>query len=208
MSEPKTRPTPASVDGFIAAIADQQKRRDCEVLARLMQAVTGERPVLWGNSIVGFGRCRYRYASGREGDWPLVGFSPRKRELTVYIMSGFDQHSDLLARLGKHRTGSSCLYLKHLDGVDMEALAALVSASVREMRHRYLPARPLQPSPWPATPLAVAERGSHHSCHFDTQSASGGVVSGTCMAASIGAHLGSSRNGCQTVLLRRSSVSA
>lgn len=103
----------------------------------MMQAATGDKPVLWGTAIVGFGCYHYRYDSGREGDWPITGFSPRKRELSVYIMSGFDRHADLLARLGRHRTGVSCLYLRRLDEIDMDVLDTLVKASVDSMRERY-----------------------------------------------------------------------
>ncbi len=103
----------------------------------LMKRVTGEEPVMWGDSIVGFGSYHYRYASGREGDWPLAGFSPRKRALTVYIMSGFAKHDQLLSRLGKHATGKSCLYINRLEDVDMEVLRELVECSVAEVSARY-----------------------------------------------------------------------
>ena len=137
MSEPKTKPTRASVDRFIAAVPDPQRREESRRLVEMMQAATGDKPVLWGTAIVGFGRYHYRYDSGREGDWPITGFSPRKRELSLYIMSGFDRHADLLARLGRHRIGVSCLYLRRLDEIDMDVLDTLVRVSVDSMRERY-----------------------------------------------------------------------
>lgn len=133
MSEPKTKPTRASVDRFIARVEDPQRREDCKLIAGLMLAATGEKAVMWGDSIVGFGRYHYKYASGREGDWPVTGFSPRKRELTVYIMPGFDRYADLLAKLGKHRKSVSCLYLKRLADIDVGVLKKLIEASVKAM---------------------------------------------------------------------------
>jgi len=133
MAEAKTQPTKASVAAFLAAIPDEQRRKDCKAVAKLMQEVTGAKPVLWGTSIVGFGTYRYRSASGREGDWPVTGFSPRKNDLTLYIMPGFDRYADLLARLGKHRTGKSCLYLKRLADVDLAVLKEIIGTSVGAM---------------------------------------------------------------------------
>ena len=133
MAEPKTQPTKASVAAFIAAIPDERRRKDCEAVAKLMQAATGAKPVLWGTSIVGFGTYRYRYASGREGDWPVTGFSPRKNDLTLYVMPGFERYADLLARLGRHRTGKSCLYLKKLADVDLAVLRQILARSVAAM---------------------------------------------------------------------------
>ena len=134
MAEPKTRPTGASVAGFLKTIADDERHADCLALVRLMTRITGSRPKMWGPSIVGFGTYHTVYASGREGDWPLVGFSPRKQDLTIYVMSGFAGRDALLARLGRHRTGKACLYLKRLADVDRTVLEALVTASVRHMR--------------------------------------------------------------------------
>jgi len=136
MAEPKTQPTKASVAAFIAAIPDERRRKDCEAVAKLMQAATGAKPVLWGTSIVGFGTYRYRYASGREGDWPVTGFSPRKNDLTLYVMPGFERYADLLARLGRHRTGKSCLYLKKLADADPAVLKELVGRSVAAMEKK------------------------------------------------------------------------
>ena len=133
MAEAKTQPTNASVAAFLAAIPDEQRRKDCRLVAKLMQEATGAKPVMWGTSIVGFGTYRYKYASGREGDWPVTAFSPRKNDLTIYIMPGFERYADLLARLGKHKTGKSCLYLKRLSDVDLGALREIIGKSVAEM---------------------------------------------------------------------------
>jgi hypothetical protein len=130
MAEPKTKATKASVAAFLAAIADEQRRKDCKAVARLMQEATGEKPVLWGTNIVGFGAYRYEYASGGTGDWPLVAFAPRRNELTLYVMAGFEGHAELLAKLGRHKTGKSCLYLRHLADVDMAVLKELIGGSV------------------------------------------------------------------------------
>ena len=131
MADPKTRPTDADVDAFLEAVPDERRREEARAVCRLMQQVTGDQPVLWGTSIVGFGRVLLRYASGRELEWPATGFSPRKAALTVYLMDGFEEHTELLARLGPHSVGRSCLYLKRLRDVDLDVLAALVTESVR-----------------------------------------------------------------------------
>ncbi|PWB62351.1 MAG: hypothetical protein C3F16_06745 [Betaproteobacteria bacterium] len=136
MAEAKTRPTKASVAAFLAAVPDEQRRKDGQAVAKLLREVTGEKPVLWGSNIVGFGTYVYRYADGREGEWPIVGFSPRKSELVVYVMPGFERYADLLARLGKHRTGKSCLYLKKLADVDLAVLKEIVSRSVAAMEKK------------------------------------------------------------------------
>ena len=102
-----------------------------------MHRVTGEEPVMWGPSIVGYGSYHYRYASGQEADWPVVGFSPRKQNLSIYIMTGFEASDALLSRLGKHKTGRSCLYVNKLADVDLEVLETLVRASVAEMKRMY-----------------------------------------------------------------------
>ena len=134
---PKTRPETASVTGFLAALPDPQQRADSEIVLDMMRAATGCEPVMWGSSIVGFDQYRYRYDSGREGDMPIVGFSPRKQSLVLYIMPGFADHDALLARLGKHSTGKSCLYVKRLADVDRGVLERLVRGSVEEMRRRH-----------------------------------------------------------------------
>jgi hypothetical protein len=133
MSTLKTRPTGTSLATFLANVPDPQRRADCRSLAALMKKATGARAVIWGSSIVGFGTYHYRYASGHEGDWPVVGFAPRKNELTVYIVAGFDRMGDLLARLGPHRTGKSCLYVKRLSDLDQAALAQIIDRSVEAM---------------------------------------------------------------------------
>ncbi|MBN2472691.1 MAG: DUF1801 domain-containing protein [Anaerolineae bacterium] len=133
MAQNKTTPGQGSVTAFLQTV-EEQRRADCETLVALMQEVTGEPPVMWGDSMVGFGSYHYKYASGREGDWFVVGFSPRKQNLTLYIMAGFEEYEALLARLGKHTTGKSCLYVKRLADVDMDALRELVRQSVAHMR--------------------------------------------------------------------------
>ena len=132
-SEPKTQPTTVPVADFLAQIAQEGRRNDCLAVADLMQQVTGEAPRMWGDSIVGFGAFRYLSASGRSGDWPIVGFSPRKNDLTLYLMPGFQGREALLAKLGKHRIGKSCLYLKKLADVDLAVLESLVRESVSAM---------------------------------------------------------------------------
>jgi hypothetical protein len=134
MSENKTRPTDADVMGFLNAVEPEKKRDDALVLLELMEEVTGEQATMWGTSIVGFGSYHYKYDSGREGDMPLVGYSPRKQNLTLYIMPGFDAYDDLLNQLGKHSTGKSCLYIKKVEDVDMEVLRELVTQSYQHMK--------------------------------------------------------------------------
>jgi len=131
MAGPKTRPTDADVGAFLESVPDGRRRDDAKAVCRLMQEVTGEEPVLWGTSIVGFGTTPLRYASGRELDWPVVAVSPRKAATTVYLMDGFEERADLLARLGPHSIGKSCLYLKRLSEVDLDVLRELVTESVR-----------------------------------------------------------------------------
>lgn len=138
MSEPKTRPTGASVEEFISAVEDDRRQADCRALVDMMRRVTGADPVMWGPSIVGFGSYHYRYASGREGDWMLAGFSPRKRELSVYMMAGFKGADEILARLGRHKTSSGgCLYIRRLADVDLDVLEELVRDSVERLRRAY-----------------------------------------------------------------------
>lgn len=137
MAEPKTRETDADVDAFIDGIDDAGRRADARRVCALMAEITGEPPRLWGPSIVGFGRVHYVYESGREGDWFAVGFSPRKRNLTLYIMPGFAAYDDLMARLGKHKTGKACLYVNRLADVDEGVLRALIGDSVAAVRARY-----------------------------------------------------------------------
>ena len=133
----KTVPTDASVDAFIDAVEDEERRQDCRTVAAMMAEVTAAPARMWGPSIVGFGSYHYRYPSGREGDFMEIGFSPRKRALTVYVMAGFSDYEALLAKLGRHSTGKSCLYLKRLADVDLAVLRELVESSVRFIRQKY-----------------------------------------------------------------------
>lgn len=134
MAENKTRTTDKSVQAFIDSVEDERKREDCLALVQLMQDVTGEEPRMWGDTMVGFGSYHYKYASGREGDMFLAGFSPRKQNLTLYIMAGFDEYQALLSRLGKYKTGKACLYVKSLRDVDMDVLKDMVERSVQHVR--------------------------------------------------------------------------
>lgn len=133
MAEPKTTPTKDSVDDFLDTVADEGRRNDCRVVRDLMAEATGAEPQMWGTSIIGFGRYRYQYASGREGEWMITGFSPRKGDLTLYIMPGIEHFPDLMKRLGKHKTGKSCLYIKKLDDIDLSVLKELVAQAVEKM---------------------------------------------------------------------------
>ena len=137
MAEPKTKATKASVAAFLAAIPDEQRRKDCKAVMAIMKRVTKASPKLWGTNIVGYGSYHYKYASGQEGDWPLTGFSPRKQNLTLYIMAGFDDYPELMAKLGKYKTGKSCLYLKRLSDIDTAVLERLVAVSVKDMKEHY-----------------------------------------------------------------------
>jgi len=133
MAELKTKQTTASVEDFLNGVADEKRRQDCFTILELMQQVTRAQPVMWGTSIVGFGAYHYTYASGREGDWFLTGFSPRKNNLTLYIMSGFDEYEALLSKLGKYKTGKACLYINKLYDVDLAILRSLIERSVAHM---------------------------------------------------------------------------
>ena len=133
MAELKTRKNAANVNEFVANIADSNQQKDAKTLIALMRRATGEKPVMWGATMIGFGSYHYTYASGREGDWFVVGFSPRKRTTTLYIMDGFDEYQSLLSKLGKHSTGKSCLYIKNLDDIDMKVLEQLLKKSVAAM---------------------------------------------------------------------------
>ena len=133
-AEVKTKVNDASVTEFLNGVADEQKRNDCFEILKLMKQVTKEEPKMWGASIVGFGSYHYKGKSGREGDWMLTGFSPRKQNLTLYLMGGFDTHADLLEKLGKFTTGAGCLYIKKLEDVDRKVLKELVQASVKRMK--------------------------------------------------------------------------
>lgn len=137
MADNKTRPTRASVTAFMAAIGDEQMRSDAKKVAAMMRRATGKRARMWGPGIVGYGSYHYRYESGREGDFLITGFSPRKRALTIYIMCGFNRFQGLMSKLGKYKTGKSCLYVKRLADVDETVLEQLIHESVRHMRAHY-----------------------------------------------------------------------
>lgn len=134
MSEPKTQPTDVNPYDFIESVAHPQRKADALVICKLMEKITSEPPVMWGPSIIGFGKYRLRYPNSREIDWMLCGFSPRKQNLSIYIMSGFDNQAERLAKLGKHKTGASCLYINKLQDVDMEVLEEMIAASVAELK--------------------------------------------------------------------------
>lgn len=131
MAEPKTKPTKEKVEDFLNRIEDEQKRKDSFVILELMKQVTKLQPMMWGPSIVGFGSYRYKYASGQEADWPLAGFSPRKQNLTLYVMPGSGKLDDLLQKLGKHKQSKACLYIKRLSDIDMPTLKKLVEVSFK-----------------------------------------------------------------------------
>ena len=137
MAELKTRPTTKSVGDFLKGIEDPKKRADCRAIGKMMRAATGKRAKMWGTSIVGYGSYDYKYASGREGTFMETGFSPRAQNISIYIMPGFKGFASLMKKLGKHKTGKSCLYIKRLDDVDQDVLAKLIDESVRQMRRKY-----------------------------------------------------------------------
>ena len=133
MAELKTKVNNASVADFLDAIEDEEVRQSCWAIAEIMEAATKAKPKMWGSNIVGFGSYHYVYASGREGDWMLTGFSPRKQNITLYLMGGLEQRGELLAKLGKYTTAKSCLYIKRLSDVHLPTLKKLVQASVKHM---------------------------------------------------------------------------
>jgi Domain of unknown function (DU1801) len=138
MAENKTRPTKLSVAAFIAALTDRTRRADAKALVKLMQSATVEKPKMWGPSIIGFGSYHYKYDSGREGDMPIIGFSPRKAATVLYNVGGFNGSEALRAKLGKHTSGKGCLYIKKLAEVDQQVLETLILKSVSAVRARYL----------------------------------------------------------------------
>ena len=137
MAALKTKKTKASVSDFLNRIEDPQRRADCKRIAKMMREATGNRAAMWGDSIRGYGKYMYQYASGRSGEWFIAGFSPRKRDLTIYIMPGFSKYEGLMKRLGTHKTGRSCLYIKKLEDVDEAVLEKLIRESVTCMREKY-----------------------------------------------------------------------
>ena len=130
----KTQRNAGSVKQFLDKVPDERRRDDARAVSAIMEDVTGEKPAMWGTSMVGFGSYHYKYESGQEGDWPLVAFAPRKDSLTLYIMPGFKEYSGLLEKLGKHKTGRSCLYIKSLEEVHVPTLKTLVRQSVKHMK--------------------------------------------------------------------------
>lgn len=140
MAELKTKLTTQDVTEFLHAVPDARRREECFAMLELLREATSFEPRLWGTNLVGFGAYRYTYASGRSGEWPIIGFSPRKSNLTLYIMDGFERYEDLLQRLGQPSHGTSCLYLKNLAKLDREALQTLIRRSVEHMRAAYPPA--------------------------------------------------------------------
>src|SRR5215217_926779 len=135
MAEAKTKPTDQSVTDFLNKIPEPERRADCFAVAKIMEEITGKKPKMWGPSIVGFGSYHYKYASGREGDWPVAGFSPRKKDLTLYLMMGFEKHGELLEKLGKHSGAKSCLYIKRLSDIHIPTLKKLIKISVKELKN-------------------------------------------------------------------------
>jgi hypothetical protein len=137
MAELKTKKTKASVTQFLQGVKDETRRQDSLKVVQMMREATGQEPVMWGSSLVGFGSYCYKYAGGREGEWFLTGFSPRKQNLTLYIMPGFERYPELLSKLGKYTTGKSCLYIKKLDDVHLPTLKQLIKRSVKVMARSY-----------------------------------------------------------------------
>jgi Domain of unknown function (DU1801) len=137
MAELKTKPTSASIKAYLEGIEPEDRRKDAKKVDAIMRRVTGEKGAMWGESIVGYGTYHYVYASKREGDWMLTGFASRKAALTLYIMAGFSRFDETLAKLGKHKTGKGCLYIKSLDDVDLKVLESLISQSVKYLRKKY-----------------------------------------------------------------------
>ena len=131
MSTLKTQPNKQSAKKFLdETVLDPARRKDCDALLNMMRTATGTQPKMWGSSIIGFGSYHYKYASGREGDWFLTGFSPRKQAMVLYVMAGFDRYNVLMKSLGKYKTGKACLYIKKLDDVNVNVLQELIKSSV------------------------------------------------------------------------------
>ena len=137
MAELKTKANRAGVRKFLNGIGNAKKREDALAVLDMMEQISGEKPKMWGSSIVGFGSYHYRYESGREGDFILTGFSPRKQSLVVYIVSGFSQHAALMNKLGKYKTGKSCLYINKLEDINLKVLKQLISRSVKHIKNKY-----------------------------------------------------------------------
>ena len=133
MTKAKTRPTKVKVEDFLNAVEHPTRKKDGFELLRIMKEITKKKAIMWGPSVVGFGTYHYKYKTGREGDMPLVGFSPRKQSLSVYIMPGFEEYKDLLGKLGKHKTGKACLYINKLADVDISILKKIIKKSVEAL---------------------------------------------------------------------------
>lgn len=136
MAELKTKPNKNSVAGFIKSV-EEKRREDCQTLLSLMKKITRKKPTMWGDSIVGFGKYHYKYESGCEGDWLVTGFSPRKQNISIYIMPGFSKYKTILNKLGKHKTSVSCLYINKLNNIDIKQLENLIARSVKDMAKLY-----------------------------------------------------------------------
>lgn len=137
MGKVRTAENDQDVGRFLSRVKDSEQKADCETLLAMLGEITGEKPRMWGSSIIGFGKYHYVYDSGREGEWPIIGFSPRARNLSIYIMPGFSGFAAQLKKLGKHKTGKSCLYINRLADVELEVLKEIAAQSVAEMRERY-----------------------------------------------------------------------
>jgi hypothetical protein len=137
MAEQKTKPTTQSVEIFLDNVADAKIREDCIALVKLMKKITGSQPKMWGSAIIGFGQYHYKYESGHEGDSCLTGFSPRKQNITLYVMPGFTEHPELLEKLGKYKAGKGCLYIKRLVDIEVSVLEKLVRHSVDSLKKKY-----------------------------------------------------------------------
>ncbi|HSK74114.1 MAG TPA: DUF1801 domain-containing protein [Pyrinomonadaceae bacterium] len=134
MAELKTKQTEADVKEFLNGVSDEKRREDCFTVLELMKKITGEEPKMWGASIIGFGNYKYKYESGREGEWFVAGFSPRKQNLTLYMMPGFSRYEELFSKLGKHKTGKSCLYINKLEDVNLDVLREMIESSVENVK--------------------------------------------------------------------------
>lgn len=141
MAEPKTKPTDASVEEYLNNISEEGVRNDCWKINDLMEKATGSKARMWGTSIVGYGSYHYKYSSGTEADWPLIGFSPRKQNLTLYVIAGFETCNELLSKLGKHTSSKSCLYIKKLSDVNLSILSSLIENCVTYMKATYPPGK-------------------------------------------------------------------
>ncbi len=137
MTDNKTKPTDESVEAYLSKITSETKHNDSVELLKMMKQITKQKPVLWGPGLIGFGEYHYKYESGREGDWFMTGFSPRAANISIYIMSGLDKYSELLKKLGRHKIGKGCLYIKNLDDIDRNVLKQLITKSYKSMITNY-----------------------------------------------------------------------